>query len=38
MLDMTVMFPGAGICTDSVPWTDACGSFSKAASGHYRKA
>ncbi len=27
MLDMTVMFPGAGICTDSVPWTDASGAF-----------
>lgn len=27
LLDVTVMFPGAGICTDSVPWTDASGTF-----------
>jgi len=27
MLDLSVMFPGAGICTDSIPWTDASGSF-----------
>ena len=27
MLDLSVMFPGAGICTDSIPWTDASGAF-----------
>ncbi len=27
LLDMSVLFPGTAICTDSVPWVDAAGAF-----------